>query len=458
MQVLLISTYDLGRQPFGLASPAAWIREVGATVTCADLSRDSLPESVARGADLIAIHLPMHTATRLALPLIERLKNLNRQAHFCCYGLYGPPNGALLRQLGIHTVLGAEVEAELVSLVEHLQQKQISSNGSMASNFELEEDENKIPRLRFRVPDRTGLPALSRYASLCTGDGKKLVTGYTEASRGCRHLCRHCPIVPIYQGAFRVVPVDIVVADVRAQVDAGAKHITFGDPDFFNGPRHAVRVVEALARSFPNVTYDVTIKIQHLLSHSQYLRVLSDTGCLFVTSAVESVDDRVLALLDKGHTCKDFERAVELCERVKLLLSPTFVAFTPWTSVDGYVDLLETIVRLDLVEVVSPIQLGVRLLIPKGSKLLELSEIRRLVEPFDQVNLIYPWRNLDPRVDILQRDVMKIIGSRGSDVRRSVFNDIRSLAREVAGLRPEMYPPPARPRATVPYLDEPWYC
>ena len=86
------------------------------------------------------------------------------------------------------------------------------------------------------------------------------------------------------------------------------------------------------------------------------------------------------------------------------------------------------------------------------------SEIRSLVEPFDQVNLIYPWRNLDPRVDMLQRDVMKIIGSRGSAVRRSVFNDIRSLAREVAGLRPEMYPPPARPRATVPYLDEPWYC
>ena len=456
MQVLLISTYDLGRQPFGLASPAAWIREAGATVTCADLSRDSLPESVARGADLIAIHLPMHTATRLALPLIERLKNLNRQAHFCCYGLYGPPNEALLRQLGIHTVLGAEVEAELVSLVEHLQQ--ISSDGSMALNLELEEDGNKIPRLRFRVPDRTGLPSLSRYASLCTGDGKKLITGYTEASRGCRHLCRHCPIVPIYQGVFRVVPVDIVVADVRAQVDAGAKHITFGDPDFFNGPRHAVKVVEALAKSFPNVTYDVTIKIQHLLSHSQYLRVLSDTGCLFVTSAVESVDDRVLVLLDKGHTCKDFERAVELCERAKLSLSPTFVAFTPWTSVDGYVDLLETIVRLDLVEVVSPIQLGVRLLIPRGSKLLELSEIRSLVEPFDQVNLIYPWRNLDPRVDILHRDVMKIIGSRGSDVRRSVFNDIRSLAREVAGLRPEMYPPPARPRATVPYLDEPWYC
>ena len=456
MQVLLISTYDLGRQPFGLASPAAWIRETGATVICADLSRDSLPESVARNVDLIAIHLPMHTATRLALPLIERLKNLNRQAHVCCYGLYGPPNEVLLRQLGVHTVLGAEVEAELVALVEHLQQ--ISSSGSRASNFKLEEGNNKIPRLRFRVPDRTGLPALSRYASLCTGDGQRLVTGYTEASRGCRHLCRHCPIVPIYQGAFRVVPIDVVVADVRAQVDAGAKHITFGDPDFFNGPRHAVRVVEALARSFSNVTYDVTIKIQHLLSHSQYLRVLSDTGCLFVTSAVESVDDRVLALLDKGHTRKDFERAVELCERAKLSLSPTFVTFTPWTSVESYVDLLETIVRLDLVEVVSPIQLGVRLLIPKGSKLLELSEIRSLVEPFDQVNLIYPWRNLDPRVDMLQRDVMKIIGLRGSDVRRSVFNDIRSLAREAAGLRPEMYPPPARPRATVPYLDEPWYC
>src|SRR5439155_1234828 len=96
-------------------------------------------------------------------------------------------------------------------------------------------------------------------------DGSRRTVGYTEASRGCRHLCRHCPIVPIYNGQFRIVPVGVVLADVDAQVRAGAGHITFGDPDFFNGPTHALRVVERLHAAHPSVTYDVTIKVEHLL-------------------------------------------------------------------------------------------------------------------------------------------------------------------------------------------------
>ena len=44
LQVVLISTYELGRQPFGLASPAAWLRQAGARVTCLDLSVERLNE------------------------------------------------------------------------------------------------------------------------------------------------------------------------------------------------------------------------------------------------------------------------------------------------------------------------------------------------------------------------------------------------------------------------------
>ncbi len=463
MRVLLVSTYDLGRQPFGLASPAAWLREAGATVTYADLARDPMPESAARAADLVAVHLPMHTATRLAIPVIGRLRELNPRAHLCCYGLYGPPNEAFLRQQGVDTVLGAEVEAALVALARRLSNR----GGSPASQKDrrgaspVSRDDAPapdLPRLRFRVPDRAGLPTLSRYASLCMGDGEKRTAGYTEATRGCRHLCRHCPVVPIYQGSFRVVPVEVVIADARAQVDAGARHITFGDPDFFNGPRHAVRVVEALARACPGVTYDVTIKIEHLLRHARHLPVLRETGCLFVTSAVESVDDRVLALLDKGHTRADLARAVELCDRVGLSLSPTFIAFMPWVSMEGYLDLLETIARLGLIEVVAPIQLGIRLLIPEGSRLLELAEVRRLVAPYDPATLTYPWRHADPRVDVLQGEVVSLVSARAGETRRRVFEDVRALARAAAGLGPGVRPPAAPPRATVPYLDEPWYC
>ncbi len=73
--------------------------------------------------------------------------------------------------------------------------------------------------------------------------------------------------MPIYNGQFRIVQPDVVLADVDAQVAAGAEHITFGDPDFFNGPTHAMRVVDALHAAHPQVTYDVTIKVEHLLQH-----------------------------------------------------------------------------------------------------------------------------------------------------------------------------------------------
>ena len=222
-------------------------------------------------------------------------------------------------------------------------------------------------------------------------DGTTRIVGSTEASRGCKHLCRHCPVVPIYEGQFRIVAPDVVLADIDAQVAAGAQHITFGDPDFFNGPTHAMRVVDALHAAHPSVTYDVTIKVEHLLRHRALLARLRDTGCLFVTSAVESVDDLVLERLDKGHTRSDFIEAVGLCRASGLTLVPTFVAFQPWLTLEGYCDLLDTIERLDLVDHVAPIQLAIRLLIPQGSKVLELDDVRAVIDGFDPATLTYRW-------------------------------------------------------------------
>jgi hypothetical protein len=288
-------------------------------------------------------------------------------------------------------------------------------------------------------------------------DGTRRLVGYTEASRGCKHVCRHCPVVPIYEGQFRIVQPDVVAADVDAQVAAGARHITFGDPDFLNGPTHAMRVVEALHRAHPSVSYDVTIKVEHLLNHRDLLPQLAATGCAFVTSAVESMDDDVLALLDKGHTRAGFVEAVGLCRAAGVTLVPTFVAFHPWLTLDGYCDLLETIAALDLVDHVAPIQLAIRLLVPEGSRLLTLDAMRRHLGPFDPSTLTYRWVHPDHRVDRLHERVAAIVGARLNADRRSIFDEISAMAHdEVGRRRPDERP--ARDRATVPYLNEPWYC
>ena len=432
VRVLLISTYDLGRQPFGLASLAAWLRAGGHEVTLADLSREPLPAPSVAQADRIGFFLPMHTATRVFLKVVERVREINPRAPLCAYGLYAPLNEELLRRAGISTVIGGEFEQPFVDWV-----GQVSGLPFQVS----------LDRQQFRVPERAGLPALASYARLVL-DGSTRTVGYTEATRGCKHLCRHCPVVPVYNGVFRVVQPEVVLEDVRRQVAAGAEHITFGDPDFFNGPGHALKIVEALHREWPSLTYDATIKIEHLLKHRDLLPVLKTTGCVFITSAVESLDDAVLERLAKGHTRADFLQALALTRAAGLPLAPTFIPFTPWTTIDSYRAFLRELAGLDLIDQVAPIQLAIRLLIPQGSLLLELPEIRAMVGPFDARSLCYPWHNADPAVDLLCSTIQDLIKRRGTyrEIWEQVFD---------APFPPEA---PRVSRAAIPYLTEPWYC
>jgi radical SAM superfamily enzyme YgiQ (UPF0313 family) len=420
MHVLLVSTYDLGRQPFGLASPAAWLRRAGAEVVCVDTSRDRLDDSFIAAAELVAFYLPMHTATRLAAPLIARVQKVNPRARMAAYGLYAPINAGWLRGQGVQHVIGPEAEQELAEL---------ASGTGPASGSPAEQ--RAVSRLTFIPPDRSTLPALRRYASLQMPDGTRKVVGSTDATRGCKHLCRHCPIVPVYHGRFRAVPLDVVIEDVRTQVAGGAEHISFGDPDFLNGPTHARRLVERLAREFPHVTYDATIKIEHIVKHPDMLPRLRETGCLFITSAVESIDDDVLARLRKGHTCADFVRAVDLCRDAGVPLSPTFVPFTPWTTLEGYARLIRKIDALDLAGSVAPIQWGIRLLVTAESALLELADLRERLGGFDAGSLTWTWKHEDPRVDALQQEVVGIVTAMAKASRHEVFRAIASR-----GVRP----------------------
>ncbi len=450
MKVVLINPYEIGRQPFGLAQPAAWLARAGCEVHCLDLALQRLEPEVLRDARLVAIYVAMHTATRIAVEAIPRVRTLAPQAHLCVYGLYAPMNEKRLRDLGVQTVLGGEVEPALVSLVERLR----AGDGQAQT-----EPVVNLSKIEFLTPDRRALPPLARYAHLQLPDGGRRTVGFAEGSRGCKHLCRHCPVVPVYQGMFRIIPVDTVMADVRQQVAAGAQHISFGDPDFLNGPTHALKLVRALHAEFPDITYDATIKIQHIIDHVELLPELKATGCLFITAAVESVDDRVLDLLAKNHTNDDFARAVRLSRAAGIALAPTFVAFTPWTTPEGYIALLKRLLELDLVESVPPIQLAIRLLIPQGSLLLELPGFRAQLGEFDSKLLGYPWKNPDARVDLLQRAVQEWVAQAETRnlSRREIFARIWQLAHEALGGAT----PPLADIGTgtpIPRLSEPWYC
>ncbi|HEU5100695.1 MAG TPA: radical SAM protein, partial [Roseiflexaceae bacterium] len=381
--------------------------------------------------------------------------------------------------LGVQTILGGEFESGLVSLYRRLVREQADgrrkmsdeshsiNDGALPSSIlrplsaPQPEPRISLAKQAFMPPDRAGLPALAAYAHMELADGSQRTAGYTEASRGCKHMCRHCPIVPVYGGRFRVVQRDVVLEDVRRQVAAGARHVTFGDPDFFNGPGHAIPLVRELHAEFPELSYDVTIKVEHLLKHADLLPVLRDTGCLLVTSAVEALDDAILERFDKRHSRADFTRALGLLREAGLALNPTFVAFTPWTTRAIYLEFLRAIWELDLVENVAPIQYAIRLLIPAGSRLLELPEVRALVGPFEEAALAYPWAHPDAGMDQLYRDVMRAVRMRQS--RHAAFAEVWRLAEQALATpsaeRAFYVAAQRRPaRKPIPRLSEPWYC
>ncbi len=457
-RVLLISSYELGHQPLNLASPAAYLKQAGFAPATIDTSVEEIDDGALRAARLIAISVPMHTALRLGARVAERARTVNPDAHICFYGLYATLNaGYLLRDHG-DSVIGGEYETALVELARALD----AGRPAGAVPGIGTRDRTASPVLERLAPlpaDRSSLPGLRRYAGL-ERDGSIVQAGYVEATRGCHHTCGHCPITPIYGGRFFAVPRESVLADARAQVRAGARHLTFGDPDFFNGPGHGLRICRTLNEEFPGLTFDVTIKVEHILQHRRLIPELAVLGCVFVVSAVESLSDLVLAKLSKGHTRPDVETALAILDSVGLPMRPSLLPFTPWATLDDYLELLRFFAEHDLQDHVDPVHFSIRLLVPPGSALLaDLSSAEWLGE-LDESAFTYRWRHGDPRMDELQREVARLVEAAAlqGEEARPTFDRLWELAHRTAGAGIPALPVPIARRRRPPRLTESWFC
>ncbi len=447
--VLLVACYELGHQPLTLAWPAALLEQRGYAPALMDLSVEPFDAEKVRRASVIAVSVPMHTALRLGVRVAERVREINPDCHLAFYGLYAALNADHLRSHGVDSVLAGEVEEALADLV-----AAVETGGAIAAAAT-----PRLEKLSFLRPSRHHLPSLKKYARL-ERDGRQELAGYVEASRGCRHLCTHCPIPPVYGGRFFVVPREVVLADVGQLVEAGASHITFGDPDFLNGPGHAFAVARDLHAAFPHVTFDVTAKIEHLLRHRGRLGELAEAGCLFIISAVESLSDTVLAHLAKGHTRSDVLEALHAVRAAGMTLRPTWVPFTPWTTLADYRNMLDFVEGEGLIDAVDPVQLSIRLLVPPGSLLVETEAMRPYLGRLVAEDFYYAWTHPDPAMERLHRDVTAVVAeaARGEEDAFATFARIRALADAAAGQPPRPAPAANVPAKRAPRLSEPWFC
>jgi radical SAM superfamily enzyme YgiQ (UPF0313 family) len=451
-EVLLVSTYELGHAPHGIASPAAFLARAGFRPAALDLAVEPLDPARVIRARLVLLSVPMHTALRLGLEAAARIRELNPGAVLAFHGIYAPLHADLLVSAGARAVLGGECEERIVDLA-----RAVERGGTPGALVQRGGSATPLDRLDFPVPMRDLLPPPDRYARLREVDGTERLAGYVEATRGCLHACRHCPIPAVYGGRFVAVPAEVVLEDVARQAARGVTHVTFGDPDFLNGPRHALRIAREIRSRFPGMTFDFTAKVEHLVRHAGLLPELVACGAVFVVSAVESLSDRVLARLAKGHGRADVARAFDACDRAGLPLRPTLVPFTPWETLEGYLDLLDTFESHGWISRLDPVQLSLRLLVPPGSLLLGDPELP--LEGLDPAALAWTWRHPDPRMDALQARVAARVeagAGRGEDPAATVA-DVKALALAAAGLA---HTHVARPftSAGSPRLTESWFC
>jgi radical SAM superfamily enzyme YgiQ (UPF0313 family) len=459
--VLLISCYELGHQPLGVAWPLAALRQAGIGAAALDLAVQAFDEAAARAARLVAIAVPMHTALRLGVQAAERVRAANPATHICFYGLYAWLNREYLLSRWADSVIGGEAEAPLAALAAAAAKGVAGRAAEGVAGVTTARAEGAPyvrPSTTLPVPDRTGLPPLGAYARYQNG-GPPELAGYVEATRGCQHLCRHCPIVPIYGGRLIVVPVETVLADIRQQAAAGAGHIVFGDPDFLNGPAHAMRVARALHAEFPRVTFEFTAKVAHILEHRRLFADLVALGCTRVTTAVESLSPLVLERLGKGHTAADVDAALGILDEAGIAMAPTLVAFTPWTTREDYLAVVEFIEARDLQESIAPVQLSIRLLAPPHSALTTAPDAGEWLGELDSANFTYRWRHPDPAMDALCVDVSNVVAEAEArqEPARITHRRIRSLAYAAAG-RAEPAPVIAPLRLAVPTMSEDWFC
>lgn len=467
--IMFVSCYELGHQPLGIAQPIGFLEQAGFAPVGLDIAVEDIDEAAFRLARFVGISVPMHTALRLGVRVAELTRTMNPACHICFYGLYASINAEYLLQGLADSVVGGEYETPLVSLIEALDHEQrinllegVSSRNRVVGPWLQRGYASTASTTPHPIPSRGKLPMLDHYARLEQNGTERLV-GYVEASRGCLHHCLHCPIVPIYDGRFFLVPEAVVLEDIRNQVQAGATHITFGDPDFLNGPGHSLSIVRAMHKEFPDLTFDFTAKIEHLLKRRTLMPELSALGCLFVISAVESFSDHVLDLLQKGHTGADIITALGILREAGIALRPSLVAFTPWTSLNDYLLMLDMVEDHDLIDATDPVQLSIRLLIPPGSSLLAQSDVQQFIGPLEQASFQYPWTHPDERMDRLHQSVCAIVEASAKEEEDAMvtFGRIRAIADEIAGRQTESLTRTRvhrSDRPKPPRLTESWFC
>jgi radical SAM superfamily enzyme YgiQ (UPF0313 family) len=399
-RVVLASGYDGGFQPIGVGTAASWLSQAGIDATCLDAFVDGIDEGRLHDADLVGISVQLFQSIAPAVDIAAAVRRTSPQARIVMFGQHANIHAERLVGRHCDAVIRGDWEPALVALARQAAGDTVSLPGEVQDVLDAGAPIRvNIQRSGHLPPARHALPGLDRYSSLEAGKFfvRPTVIGNVETARGCHHSCSYCSVFAATGTKVNIIPAAVVLEDIRQVVALGATHIGFVDAEFINSRRHGLDVVRRMKAEFPDLTFDIVTRADHIVESKDVIAELKNLGCAFVTSAFEFPRQRVLDAVNKGLTLEHIERAIAFCRSIGLKLNPTFIIFNPWIDLSDLLFFDEWLEQTGLIESVDAEQFRGRLYLYKGSPLLADADIRnlRLVEhPFH-----YDWEHPDRRVD-----------------------------------------------------------
>jgi hopanoid C-3 methylase len=403
-RIVLAAVYEGGAQPISIGTAASHLIEQGFQPTCVDTFLDGLPDEEAiANTDLLAISLPLFQSIAPGVELAKRARSINPNVKVVMFGQHANIHAERLLASYCDYVIRGDSEPGLVALAcNPTYEDAAGAPLGVCRRDRLVQP--YIHRGALLPPARHLLPDLSRYRYselelVRQGDGPLPTVGNIETARGCHHGCTYCSVFAATGRKVSLIPASVVMADIRQVVGLGATHIWFTDAEFLNSKHHGLGIIRRMKREFPDLTFDITTRADHVLEAKEVVAELRELGCEFLTTALEFPSQPVLDAVHKELSIEQIERAIDYCRTIGLRLNPTFIMFNPWVEFDDLARFRVWIDRVGLAKTISPLQYETRLYLYKGSPLLwhpDIQKLELIEREFD-----YEWKHPDSRVDQL---------------------------------------------------------
>ncbi|MEU5546527.1 RCCLKC-tail radical SAM protein [Streptomyces sioyaensis] len=391
--VLVASAFEAELQPLSSACAAAAMRSQGADVVGWDAH--AFPEAQPEGPfDLVLVSVQQFEGVERGLELSRRLAAAFA-ATVVAFGQYAQLNHReFLKVVDGITMDEPERSAPELAELARGERELVTVPGLMT----LKGMQPKPPRRRIEVgaPARELFPSLVHYPAHHSPFG---LMGNVEVSRGCHHKCTYCSVYGAYDGGVAAYEAETVLADCLQLAEEGVRHFCFIDAEFFNSRTIGVGVIEKLVEEIGPISFEFTTRVDHILDYTAELEKLVSLGLKRVTSALEFPSNRILRIFDKHIDVDHMKACITEAERIGFELYPTFIPFTPWIEYEELLGFEDFLVETGLARVTDPTALQTRLLLFKGSPLLD-SPWMEDIATVDR-GLWVEWTHPDKRVEEL---------------------------------------------------------